>query len=329
MAKVNALRRGRKGVANGAALAPPGQHRMLRIGHAHSPRYRPGAAQSSVDEPAPELMMCAGCRIRQASPPGLRADCCGSAAPSSTACCRRAALSCGETVADPDALCARCWRGMTFFAPPWCVACGVPFPHPMGEDAVCGECARERRSWDRARAVLRYDKHSRRLVLGLEAWRPHPCGARRSGAGCTAPGARSWREPISSSRCRCIGPGCSSGATTRRRCLAQAIRSAGGPPVAADWLVRRRRTPMQGHLGPAARERNVRGAFAMRARPQLCRKAGRHHRRCHDDRRHGRGVRPCAETRRGRLGRGVDIGAGVAGRRIDARLGTRGVVALN
>src|SRR6516165_6683813 len=47
--------------------------------------------------------------------------------------------------------------------------------------------------------------------------------------------------------------------------LAQAIRSSGGPPVAADWLVRRRRTPAQGHLGPVARERNVRGAFAIRA----------------------------------------------------------------
>jgi len=38
----------------------------------------------------------------------------------------------------------------------------------------------------------------------------------------------------------------------------------GGPEVAADWLIRRRRTPAQGHLGPAARERNVRGALAMR-----------------------------------------------------------------
>jgi ComF family protein len=47
--------------------------------------------------------------------------------------------------------------------------------------------------------------------------------------------------------------------------LAHAVRAAGGPEVAADWLVRRRRTPAQGHLGPAARERNVEGAFAMRA----------------------------------------------------------------
>jgi ComF family protein len=46
--------------------------------------------------------------------------------------------------------------------------------------------------------------------------------------------------------------------------LARAIGSAGGPPVAADWLVRRRRTPSQGRLGPAARTRNVRAAFVMR-----------------------------------------------------------------
>src|SRR5690349_8049267 len=77
-------------------------------------------------------------------------------------------LACGETVAEPDALCGQCWSSLTFFAPPWCVACGLPFPHPMGADAVCADCARERHSWDRARAVLRYDKHSRRLVLGFK-----------------------------------------------------------------------------------------------------------------------------------------------------------------
>src|SRR5205814_9403838 len=46
--------------------------------------------------------------------------------------------------------------------------------------------------------------------------------------------------------------------------LAHAIHAAGGPPVAPDWLIRRRRTPTQGRLGPAARTRNVRGAFVLR-----------------------------------------------------------------
>src|SRR5437764_4858893 len=45
---------------------------------------------------------------------------------------------------------------------------GLPFPHPMGEEAVCADCARQKPSWDRARAVMRYDKHSRQLVLALK-----------------------------------------------------------------------------------------------------------------------------------------------------------------
>ena len=173
-------------------------------------------------------------------------------------------LACGETIGEPDALCGRCWGGITFFAPPWCAACGLPFAHPMGEDALCGACARERRSWDRARAVLRYDKNSRRLVLGLKHGdRTHVAGAfgrwmHRAGSEVLAGADLLVPVPLHWTR------------LFQRRynqaaLLAQAIRSAGGPEVAADWLVRRRRTPSQGHLGPAARERNVRGAFAIQA----------------------------------------------------------------
>jgi len=139
------------------------------------------------------------------------------------------------------------------------------FPHPMGEDAVCGGCARERPAWDQARAVLRYDKNSRRLVLGLKHGdRTHIAAAfgrwmHRSGGEVLADADLLVPVPLHWTR------------LFRRRynqaaLLAQAVRAAGGPEVAADWLVRRRRTPMQGHLGPAARERNVRGAFAMRGR---------------------------------------------------------------
>src|SRR5436189_1244041 len=53
-----------------------------------------------------------------------------------------------------------CWAAMTFFAPPWCAVCGVPFEHPMGEAAVCAACARQRPSWDRAR---RSEEHTSEL----------------------------------------------------------------------------------------------------------------------------------------------------------------------
>ena len=171
-------------------------------------------------------------------------------------------LACGATVNEPDALCGACWSPITFFAPPWCAMCGLPFPHPMGEGAVCADCARERASWQRARAVLRYDKHSRRLVLSLKhgdhthlakalgGWMQRAGGEVFDGADLLVPVPLHWTRLFSRHY-------------NQAAMLAHAIHAAGGPPVAPDWLVRRRRTPSQGRLGPLARARNVRGAFAL------------------------------------------------------------------
>ena len=172
-------------------------------------------------------------------------------------------LACGATVDEIDALCPACWGAMSFFAPPWCWRCGFPFPHPMGDGAVCADCARGRQSWERARAVLRYDRHSRRLVLMLKhgdqthlagafgRWMRRAGGDVLDGADMLVPVPLRWTRLFSRR-------------FNQAALLANAIHAAGGPPVAADWLVRRRRTPSQGRLGPLARERNVRGAFALR-----------------------------------------------------------------
>jgi ComF family protein len=133
----------------------------------------------------------------------------------------------------------------------------------MGEGAVCGACAGQTLSWQRARSVLRYDRHSRQLVLMLKhgdqthlagafgKWMYRAGGEVLSGADLLVPVPLHWTRLF-----------------TRRfnqaALLAQAIHAAGGPPVGADWLVRRRRTPSQGLMGRTARARNVRGAFAVR-----------------------------------------------------------------
>jgi len=171
-------------------------------------------------------------------------------------------LSCGATVDEADALCGTCWAAMDFFAPPWCAVCGMPFPYPMGEGAICGACASRPPSWDRARSVFRYDRHSRRLVLMLKhADQTHLSGAfgrwmRRTGAELLD--SADLLIPVPLHWTRLLGRRFNQAAL-----LAQAIRAAGGPPVGADWLVRRRRTPSQGLMGPQARARNVRGAFAL------------------------------------------------------------------
>ncbi len=51
--------------------------------------------------------------------------------------------------------------------------------------------------------------------------------------------------------------------------LAHSIHAAGGPPVVTDCLIRRRSTSSQGHLGPLARERNMRSAFAVPQRQKI------------------------------------------------------------
>src|SRR5712691_4633819 len=161
-------------------------------------------------------------------------------------------LACGETVSEPDSLCGRCWSSITFFAPPYCSICGLPFPHPMGEGAVCADCARERASWDRARAVMRYDKHSRRLVLALKHGdRTHLAGA--LGGWMHRVGGEildrvDFIMPVPLHWTRLFAR-----RYNQAGLLAHAIHAAGGPPVAPDWLVRRRRTPSQGRLGAAAR----------------------------------------------------------------------------
>jgi ComF family protein len=171
-------------------------------------------------------------------------------------------LACGATVGEPGALCGPCWGSMNFFAPPWCANCGLPFPYAMADGAVCGDCARERASWQRARSVMRYDKHSRHLVLGLKydrtdlartlgGWMRRAGGELLDGADLLVPVPLHWTR-LFARRYNQAG------------LLAHAIHAAGGPPVAPDWLMRRRRTPSQGRLGPLARARNVRGAFALR-----------------------------------------------------------------
>ncbi len=173
-------------------------------------------------------------------------------------------LSCGAIVEGPGLLCPTCWDGMVFLSPPYCGACGLPFEYDPGEGVLCGACCRQRPVYQRARAVMAYDAHSRRLVLAFKhgdrtdaapafgRWLMRAGSDLIADADLVAPVPLHWTRLF-----------------TRRfnqaALLAQALRRHGGPPVALDLLIRRRRTPSQGGLGPAPRRRNVRGAFALRS----------------------------------------------------------------
>ncbi|HKW52800.1 MAG TPA: ComF family protein, partial [Stellaceae bacterium] len=124
-------------------------------------------------------------------------------------------------------------------------------------------CVRSHPPFARARAALRYDEASRRLILGFKHGdRLHLAPAlgqwmRRAGAELIAEADLIVPVPLHWTRLFARR-------YNQAAVLAHAIHDAGGPPVGADWLLRRRRTPSQGKRNAAGRERNVRGAFALK-----------------------------------------------------------------
>ncbi|MCP5366866.1 MAG: ComF family protein [Hyphomicrobiales bacterium] len=182
-------------------------------------------------------------------------------------------LACGALVDEAGALCGDCWSKITFITEPCCAACGLPFNYDPGPGVLCGDCARRRPAFDRARAVLAYDEHSRGLVLAFkhgDRTDAAPAYARwlaQAGAGLLAEAELVVPVPLHWTRLFARR-------YNQAALLAQQVARLGGVPYAPEVLVRRRRTPSQGHLGAAARRRNLRGAFAVPPgrRPRLARR---------------------------------------------------------
>ncbi|MDX9862676.1 MAG: ComF family protein [Rhodospirillales bacterium] len=171
-------------------------------------------------------------------------------------------LGCGAIVDAPGVLCAGCWDEITFAGPPCCEACGLPFAYDAGAGTLCGECAAHPPPFRRARAAMIYGPASRRLILGFKH------GDRTEAAVAFARWmVRAGADLIAESDLIAPVPLHWTRLFARRfnqaALLAHAIGRETGLEVAPDVLVRRRRTPSQGHLGRRARRRNVAGAFAV------------------------------------------------------------------
>lgn len=174
-------------------------------------------------------------------------------------------LSCGALVSEPGALCPACWEKIGFLAPPHCSACGHPFDFETGGEALCGPCLNQAPPWRHARAVFRYDEHSRPLVLRFKH------GDRLEGAPAFArwmarAGAELLAEadvivPVPLHQFRLLSRRYNQAAV-----LALALGRMTGIAVVPDLLVRTRRTPSQGHMNREERRKNVRGAFQLRER---------------------------------------------------------------
>lgn len=75
---------------------------------------------------------------------------------------------CREVMNSGQSLCADCWGGLQFIARPHCDCCGLPFAFDLGPGALCAKCVEKRPSFTAARAALKYDDHSKQMILAFK-----------------------------------------------------------------------------------------------------------------------------------------------------------------
>ena len=176
-------------------------------------------------------------------------------------------LACGVEIGGANGLCPPCWGGLHLLAPPWCRCCGFPLPHALADAPLCARCAATPPVFDRARAALRYDAHSSRVVLGFKR------GGRLEGVPLFARWmAQAGEEllaeadlilPVPLHRWRLLQRGFNQSAV-----LAQRIARLTGRPWAPGVLERHRATGSQQGLKAQERLENITAAAFRVRRPE-------------------------------------------------------------
>ncbi len=138
----------------------------------------------------------------------------------------------------------------------------MPFDVDVAPGTLCAACDADPPHYDRARAALAYDDHSKSLLLRFKH------GDRTD----LAPLMSLWMARAASSlipdadiivpvplhRTRLL-----SRRFNQAALLAQTVSRVGGVGLVPGLIHRIRKTPSQGHLSKLARRRNVRGAFRL------------------------------------------------------------------
>jgi ComF family protein len=173
-------------------------------------------------------------------------------------------LMCDQGVQAQGQLCAACFREVSFISAPFCQHCAVPLTHEgQAVGGICERCAENPPNWDRARAALRYDPKSRRLILPLkhadrtDLATPLAQMMRRAGADILAEADLLVPVPLHPSRLR-------SRRYNQAALLARAVSQQTGVAVMLDALVRLRATAQLGDLNAQQRSSVVSQAIALR-----------------------------------------------------------------
>lgn len=77
-------------------------------------------------------------------------------------------MACHVQIADQVGLCMACWADVQFINAPICDVTGSPLPHDSDENILSIEALSYPPHYDKARAALKFDRHSRRLIHKLK-----------------------------------------------------------------------------------------------------------------------------------------------------------------
>jgi ComF family protein len=173
--------------------------------------------------------------------------------------------ACGEAIAAQDGLCAQCWSELAIPGEPACALCQRPFGGAaVGEGAICAPCLADPPRHAGVAAATLYNDASRKLVLAFKHGRRialAPMLARLIAARLPAMEGEWLVVPVPLHPLRLWQRGFNQSAL-----LAREIARLRGARLLVDGLVRRKRTPVLGGLGKAARARALSGAIAVRPR---------------------------------------------------------------
>ncbi len=160
------------------------------------------------------------------------------------------------------ALCATCWQKLAFLDEPVCDALGIPFAFDEGDGALSPAAIADPPSWDKGRAAVAFDDHSKHLVHLLKYRDVQEAGLAMArmmvGAGRSLIADSDVIMPVPLHRWR----------LWRRRFnqaafLAMQIAEQSKLPCLTEVLLRQRPTTPQVGLDAVQRRRNVRTAFVV------------------------------------------------------------------
>lgn len=169
-------------------------------------------------------------------------------------------MHCGIGTADPNALCATCWRGLSLIEKPYCERLGTPFAIDYGGSLISPEAMADPPVFQRARAACHYDAIAQSLVTRLKFSDRLETASIMAGMMRSA-GRELLRDadlivPVPLHGWRLLRRG-----YNQASLLAHLIARQAPKPVADDCLLRVKSTRPQVGLTKAERATNVSGAF--------------------------------------------------------------------